>query len=195
MEIIVSALLKLIFVLKLNPQRIREHHLVGRNGSMVPTGWKAETSSWDHAVFKQKEITSWKIFQVLFYLLQLCLEQFSHALPSAGCYRPSKERWNGSCSAPALHQPRVRWLGLSCCWRWFAGSQQQKRKWSYCFTTSAMSSAWEGHIFSCHSCCVGKAMFVGRINSVIDRPLWLEQHYLWFSDLLHSSVIPSFSLV
>lgn len=130
MEIIVSALLKLISVLKLNPQRIREHHLVGRNGSMVPTGWKAVTNSWDHAVFKQQEITSWKIFQVLFYLLQPCLEQFSRALPSAGCYRPSNERWDGSCSAPALRQPRVRWFGLNCrcCCRWFAVSQRAAEK-------------------------------------------------------------------
>lgn len=45
MEITVSALLKLISVLKLNPQSIREHHLVGKNGSMVPTGCKAVISS------------------------------------------------------------------------------------------------------------------------------------------------------
>lgn len=198
MEIIVLALPKLISVLKLNPQRMREHHLVGKNGSMVPAGWKAVTNCWDHAAFKQQEITSWKNFQVLFYLLQLCLEQFSHALPSAGCYHPSNEHWKGFCSTPALCQPQVRGFGANCCccccWRWFAVRQQGAEK------EVVILLYHLSHVFSmggarlhCHSCSMDEAMFLGRINSVIDRSSWLQQHYLCFRDLLHSSAIPSFS--
>lgn len=102
MEIIVSALLKLISVLKLKLQRIREHYLVGRNGSIVPH-WLQGSNKQLRPCYLQ---TAGNSFMgkfsgfVLFYLLQLCLDQFSCALPSAGCYHPSNEHWNGSCSAP-----------------------------------------------------------------------------------------------
>jgi len=130
MEIIVPALLKLISVLKSKPTEDqgtppgRQNWkrgacwLKGSNRQLRPS--RLQTA---------QEITEWKDF-FLFYLLQLCLEQFRHSLPSAGCYRPSDERWNGSCSAPALRQPRLGWFGLNCCccWRWFTASQRAAEK-------------------------------------------------------------------
>lgn len=103
-EIVVPALIKPICALKSKPtedqgtpparQKCKHgaHGLKGNNKQLTP-----------HRPQTAQEITSWKDFSFCF--LQLCLEQFSHPLPSAGCYLPYDACWKGPEELPLCVSP------------------------------------------------------------------------------------------
>lgn len=172
-------LLKLIFVLKSKPPEDQG----------TPPGrqkWK-HSACWLKGSNKQlrpyclqtaQEITSLK--DTFFFFLILFASALSGAVQALSALSwlllPIKWglEWILQCSHPASVLSQLVWLKLLL--KMACSKPASCRKGSSHAALPpqpSMSLAWEGHILSCHSCCVGKAMFVGRINSNNDGSSWL----------------------
>lgn len=170
--------LKLIFVLKSKPtedQGTPPGRQKWKRGACWLKGSNKQLRP--YSLQTAQEITSWKdalFFNYYFICFSSVWSSSATLCPQLAVTAHLMSTWMDSCSAPTLRQSVPSQLVcLKLLLKMVCSKPASCRKGSSHAALPpqpSMSSVWEGHILSCHSCCMGKAMFADRINSNNDGP-------------------------